>query len=169
MVSPPSPLVSGVLLGEPPFQLALRGPSLAWGISVHSALPVLELRALTPWCVLLNGKWSGLETTQTAERGSHAASRADPGATPGHCWREEPPELAGGGGGWAGREAPLPGLSPELGLAARARRMEDWRLPRGQGGNREISAAPSGALSDQPALRPASRNRFLLFLTTCSP
>lgn len=65
LAAPPSPpLVSGPRL-QPPSESAL----LSQGNFSGSVRPLLELHAITPRCVLLNGKWNSLETAQKAEPG----------------------------------------------------------------------------------------------------
>lgn len=141
LAAPPHspPLVSGPRL-QPPSESAL----LSQGNFSGSVRPLLELHAITPRCVLLNGKWNSLETAQKAEPGSprgpqfslrgparaqgHWLARAAPRRWP--WWRVGP-----GDGQETGPQA-SPGLSLELPVAA--------GLETGERRNGEVSVAPSG-------------------------
>lgn len=139
LAAPPSPpLVSGPRL-QPPSESAL----LSQGNFSESVRPLLELHAITPRCVLLNGKWNSLETAQKAEPGGPRGpqfSLRGPALAQGHWLAEQPP--GGGRGGGLGqetarRQAPRPPrLSLELPAAA--------GLETGERRNGEVSAAPSG-------------------------
>lgn len=73
------------------------------------------------------------------------------------------------GSGLGERPLVFPYFYPELILAAGAK---DWRVS-GPGDAEEeagrVLQLPQGTLSPQSVLRPGSRNRFLLFLTTFFP
>lgn len=150
------------------------GLALAWGISVHPALPLWELSAITPWCVLLNGKWSSLETTQKAETGVHAAPQSPlwgPHLAPGP-WldRRAPWEVAVVVGGRdTGPRTRIPSFLLRARFGCQGGGTGDLVAHELPGRKMEISAAPQGALGSQAVLRPGSRNRFLLFFKLCFP
>lgn len=94
------PPVSG-----PRLQLPSESALLSQGNFSGSVRPLLELRAITPRCVLLNGKWNSLETAQKAEPGGPRGpqfSLRGPARAQGHWLAEQPP--GGGRGGGLGQE-----------------------------------------------------------------
>lgn len=138
--APPSPpLVSGPRL-QPPSESAL----LSQGNFSGSVWPLLELHAITPRCVLLNGKWNSLETAQKAEPGGPRGpqfSLRGPARAQGHWLARAAPRrwlwwrVGPGDGQETGPQASS-GLSLELPAAA--------GLETGERRNGEVSAAPSG-------------------------
>lgn len=169
---PPLPLLSGVALGEPPRLLGLssRLPPEAprWPEEFLGICPA-PLRAQchhSPVCPIY-WKWNSLETTQKAETGSRCRLTVpipEPSAGTRPLVGERSPQgvavLVGGL-----RERPPHSLSSTQSSAW----LLGWGLERGRKKTGRFLLFPQGTLSFQPILRPGSRNRVCLFLTTFFP